>query len=138
MRTSKSYTELSRFLTFEDRYNYLRMGGVVGAATFGHLRFINQNFYTSRLWRSIRDEVILRDNGCDLGILDREIHDKIIIHHMNVITEDDIQYGTDFLLSPEFLVCVSTTTHNAIHYGDENLLLRLPIVRRKNDTTPWR
>jgi hypothetical protein len=133
----KSYSEMIRLTTFESRYEYLRIGGRIGAATFGSSRYINQAFYTSRLWRSTRDEVILRDNGCDLGIEGREIFHRIIIHHMNPITEEDIDEMNDFLLNPEFLICVCDKTHNAIHFGDESLLPRLPIVRTRNDTSPW-
>lgn len=133
----KSYSQLRRYNSFEARYEYLRMGGSIGIATFGHARYINQGFYTSRLWRSIRDEVIVRDEGCDLGMLDYQIYDMIIVHHMNPITEEDIEIGSDFLLNPEFLICVSGNTHNAIHYGDSSLLPMMPIERTRNDTSPW-
>lgn len=134
---TKTYSELLQYSTFESRYSYLRMGGSVGVATFGHSRFLNQGFYTSRLWRSIRNEVILRDNGCDLGIEDREIFGRVTIHHMNSITEEDLDAMSDFLLDPEFLICVSRDTHNAIHYGDASLLPQLPIERTLHDTSPW-
>jgi hypothetical protein len=134
----KNYSELLRYSTFEGRYEYLRMGGAVGAATFGHSRYLNQWFYTSSIWRSIRNEVIIRDNGCDLGIDDRQIFDKIVVHHMNPITEDDIDERSPFLLDPEFLVCTSSITHNAIHFGDASILLQLPVERTRNDTCPWR
>ena len=133
----KSYSKLLRCLSFESRYEYLRIGGSVGASTFGHARYINQAFYTSRLWRSVRDEVIIRDNGCDLGIRDREIYDRIIIHHMNPITEDDIDELSDLVINPEFLICTSRNTHNAIHFGDATLLPQLPVERSPNDTSPW-
>jgi hypothetical protein len=133
----KSYSDMIQYSTFESRYDYLRLGGSVGAATFGHSRYINQAFYTSRIWISIRNEVIIRDNGCDLGIPDREIFDRVVIHHMNPITEDDIDELTHFALDPEFLVCVSRDTHNAIHFSDSNLLPKLPIERTPYDTSPW-
>lgn len=133
----KSYSEMCRHSTFESRYAYLRMGGEVGRITFGHSRFLNQAFYTSALWRSVRNEVILRDDGCDLGIPDRAIFDRVVIHHMNPVTEEDLDTLSDLLLSPEFLVCVSRSTHNAIHYGDASLLPSLPIERYPNDTSPW-
>jgi hypothetical protein len=134
----KTYSEMIQFSTFEERFHYLKIGGAVGAATFGSSRYINQWFYTSKLWRSIRDEVIIRDCGCDLADLDREIYDQIHVHHMNPITEDDIVEHSEFVLDNEFLVCTSRNTHNAIHFGDETLLVQLPVERRPNDTSPWR
>lgn len=133
----KSYSELLRHPSFEARYRYLRIGGAIGEATFGHSRFINQWFYTSSLWRSIRDEVIIRDYGCDLGIHGREIFDRILVHHMNPITEEDIEDHSPYALDPEFLICTSRNTHNAIHFGDESLLIQLPVERSLNDTSPW-
>jgi hypothetical protein len=133
----KTYSELIRYSTFLDRYEYLRIGGSVGAETFGHSRYINQAFYTSHLWRSIRNEVIIRDEGCDLGIPDCQINHRVIIHHMNPISEEDIEHQSDLLLDPEFLICVSRDTHNAIHFGDASLLPQLPIERTMNDTSPW-
>lgn len=134
----KTYTELSRLSTFEDRYNYLRLSGAVGEATFGFDRYLNQVFYRSQKWKSVRDFVIIRDNGCDLGIEGYEIHGRIIIHHMNPITLRDIELESDMLLDPEYLITTVHNTHNAIHYGDENLLIKAPIQRSKNDTCPWR
>ena len=134
----KTYSELSKLTTFEERYNYLRLRGFVGKETFGFDRYLNQVFYKSSKWRSIRDFVIVRDNGCDLGIEGREIHGRIIIHHMNPITIQDITQQTDFLLDPEFLISTIHETHNAIHYGDMNLLIREPVERQRNDTCPWR
>lgn len=134
----KTYSELIQLPTFEERYNYLRLQGRVGEDTFGFDRYLNQNFYRSLEWKRIRDEVIIRDNGCDLGIEDRLIHGKIIIHHMNPITDRDIVDATDFLLNPEFLICVTHKTHNAIHYGDENQLTLGPVIRTPNDTCPWK
>lgn len=133
----KSYSETIRFSKFEERYDYLRIGGTLGMATFGSSRYLNQTFYTSRLWQSIRNEVIVRDNGCDLGIPGREIYDKIIIHHINPITEDDIEEMSEFLLNPEFLICTCFDTHNAIHFGDASLLPKEPVERFPNDTCPW-
>ena len=134
----RTYSELSKLTTFEDRYNYLRLNGFVGQETFGFDRYLNQVFYKSAKWRSVRDFVIVRDNGCDLGIEGREIYGKIIIHHMNPITIQDIEQESDFLLDPEFLISTVHETHNAIHYGDENLLIRIPVERKPNDTCPWR
>ena len=134
----RTYSDLSKLTTFEDRYHYLRLNGFVGKETFGFDRYLNQVFYKSAKWRSVRDFVIVRDNGCDLGIEGREIYGKIIIHHMNPITIQDIEQESDFLLDPEFLISTVHETHNAIHYGDENLLIRVPIERKPNDTCPWR
>lgn len=135
----RTYSELIALPTFEERYRYLRLTGRVGEDTFGFDRILNQKFYRSAEWKRIRDYVIVRDNGCDLGIEDRLIPGRILIHHMNPITEKDILYRTDALMNPEFLICVSHTTHNAIHYGDEDLLISTtPIIRTKNDTCPWK
>lgn len=134
----RTYTELSRLPTFEERYRYLRLTGQVGKETFGFDRYLNQVFYRSQRWKQIRDEVILRDNGCDLGVEGYEIHGRIIIHHMNPITLEDIERESIYLLDPEFLICTVHNTHNAIHYGDENLLITAPIERTKHDTCPWR
>lgn len=134
----KTYSELISLPTFEERYRYLQLNGSVGKETFGFDRYINQNFYRSYAWKRVRDEVIIRDNGCDLGIEDRIIYGKILIHHMNPITDKDILNLTDFLLNPEYLICVTHSTHNAIHYGNENLLLKGPIIRMPNDTCPWK
>lgn len=135
---NKCYKELSRLKTFEERYEYLRMDGRVGQETFGFDRFVNQFFYTSREWKKVRDEVIVRDNGCDLGIEGYEIVGKILIHHINPIRQEDILERADWILNPEFLICTSHRTHNAIHYGNINNLPSLPIERTKNDTCPWR
>ena len=135
----KTYSELITLPTFEERYRYLRLSGSVGKETFGVHRYLNQLFYQrSQLWKRIRDEVIIRDCGCDLGIEGREIYGRVLVHHMNPIGVDDLLHESDFLLNPEFLICTTHNTHNAIHYGDENLLLRDPIERTKNDTCPWR
>ena len=134
----KTYSELIQYPTFEDRFKYLQLKGRVGKDTFGFDRYINQRFYRSIEWKRIRDQVILRDKGCDLGILGHEIYGRVIIHHMNPISAKDISDATDYLLNPEYLICVSHLTHNAIHYGDESILVTTPIERRKNDTCPWR
>ena len=138
MRIIRSYSELRRITTFEERYKYLQLGGIVGKDTFGFDRYLNQIFYRSQKWRSIRDQVIIRDNGCDLGVEGYDIYGRILIHHMNPITLEDIEKESDFLLNPEYLICTTHNTHNAIHYGDENLLITAPIERTKNDTCPWR
>lgn len=134
----KRYSELIQLPTFEERYRYLRLGGKVGEETFGFDRWLNQKFYKDSEWLKIRDEVIIRDNGCDLGMPGREIHSRILVHHMNPITKDDILHRTKFLLDPEFLICTVKNTHDAIHYGDESLLILAPVERSKNDTCPWR
>ena len=135
----KTYSELITLPTFEERYRYLRLSGSVGKETFGFDRYLNQLFYQrSQLWKRIRDEVIIRDNGCDLGVEDRDIYGRVIVHHMNPISMDDLLHESDYLLNPEFLICTSHATHNAIHYGDEKLLMIGPIERTKNDTCPWR
>ena len=129
---------MSKIKTFEERYQYLRLDGVVGEDTFGFERYLNQTFYRSQRWKKVRDQVIVRDNGCDLGIEGHEIYGKVLIHHMNPITILDIENESDFLLNPEYLICVTHNTHNAIHYGDEDLLMKGPIERTKNDMCPWR
>lgn len=134
----KCYSELRQLSTFEERYNYLRLRGSVGQDTFGFDRVFNQMFYRSKEWKSVRNKVIIRDLGCDLGIEGYEIHERIIIHHMNPITLDDIRFNADFLLNPEYLITTVHSTHNAIHYGDEGLLSKAPIERRRNDTCPWK
>ena len=134
----RTYSELIKIPTFEERFKYLQLSGFVGKETFGFDRYLNQNFYRSAEWKRIRDQVIVRDNGCDLGIEDRTIAGKILIHHMNPINNKDILNMTDILLNPEYLICVSHITHNAIHYGNEDLLIKDPVVRFKNDTCPWK
>lgn len=134
----RTYSELITIPTFEERYDYLRLGGKVGEETFGFDRYINQLFYRSKEWKSIRDHVITRDNGCDLGIEGREIYGKILIHHMNPITKDDILQRSEYLLDPEYLITTIKNTHDAIHYGDRSLLITSPVERSRNDTCPWR
>lgn len=134
----RTYSELSTIHSFEDRYRYLRLNGSVGTETFGFDRIFNQQFYRSREWKAIRDHVIVRDNGCDLGVEGYEIHGRIYIHHMNPIMLKDIETTSEFLLDPEYLITTTHGTHNAIHYGDEDLLILPPVERSKNDTCPWR
>ena len=136
----RTYTELSQLASFEDRFKYLQLNGSVGKDTFGFDRIFNQRFYRSYEWKRVRDYVIVRDNGCDLGVEDRIItrDQKIFIHHMNPIALEDIEKCTEILLDPEYLITTIFSTHNAIHYGDESLLVKEPIVRSKNDTCPWR
>lgn len=135
----KSYSELSQLETFEERFEYLRLDGIVGKDTFGFDRIFNQKFYRSEEWKQVRDFVIVRDNGCDLGVEGHEIYgNRIIIHHMNPISIDDIRHSTRNLLDPEYLITTIHRTHNAIHYGDEDQLIKAPIERVRNDTCPWR
>lgn len=135
----RTYSELITLPTFEERYRYLRLGGRVGADTFGFDRYLNQIVYQrDPRWKNARDIVIIRDNGCDLGVEGYEIYGKILVHHMNPITMDDILNERDWIYDPEFLISTMLTTHNAIHYGDENLLMKAPIERTKNDTCPWK
>ena len=134
----RTYSELITFPTFEERFKYLQLNGQVGESTFGFDRYMNQVFYRSQKWKSIRDFVIIRDCGCDLGVEGYDIHGKIIIHHMNPLSTRDIETESDFLLNPDFLICTTHNTHNAIHYGDEKLLVTAPVERTKNDTCPWR
>lgn len=135
----RSYTELIKLNTFEERYEYLRLDGRVGKETFGFDRIFNQRFYTSREWQMIRDYVITRDNGCDLAMTGHDIYgQRIIIHHMNPISLEDIERKSDILLNPEYLITTIHNTHEAIHYGSADLLLVAPIVRARNDTCPWK
>lgn len=135
----RSYSELIKIPTFEERFEYLRLDGMVGRETFGFDRYLNQLFYQRHpKWKSIRDYVIVRDNGCDLGMEGHEIHSKILVHHMNPITIDDLERESEYLLDPEYLISTVLSTHNAIHYGDKSLLVTGPIVRTKHDTCPWR
>lgn len=135
---TKSYSELIRYRTFIERYEYLRLFGRVGEETFGSRRYLNQKFYGSKEWREVKRQIILRDNGCDLGIDDRAISRGLVIHHINPVTLDDILKGSDLLFDPENLICVSTQTHQAIHYGDSSLLVLDPVERMPNDTCLWR
>lgn len=139
MTTSRirTYSELSELQTFEERFAYLSIRGEVGCATFGGNRWINQQFYTSREWRRLRLLAISRDEGCDLGIEGYEIHDKIIVHHMNPIDEEDIMHGTDRALDLDNLICTTQDTHNAIHFGDASLLRKPYTPRSPRDTKLW-
>lgn len=135
----RTYSELIQLPTFEERYRYLRLGGRVGEETFGFDRWLNQNFYgKDPEWLEVRDYVIIRDSGCDLGMLDRPIESRILVHHMNPITKHDILNRTKWLLDPEYLICTIKSTHDAIHYGDESKLLIGPVERRPNDMCPWK
>jgi len=137
MSKIRTYLELRQLETFEERFRYLKLDGEVGTATFGFDRWVNQRFYKSREWKRTRNHVIVRDNGCDLGILGFEIATDLLIHHINPISLDDIEHGEEGLLDPNFLITTSLRTHNAIHYGDESLLPRGPIVRKAGDTKLW-
>lgn len=132
-----TYSELAKRGTLESRFKYAVLGGELGIATFGYDRHLNQAFYSSREWKRIRDEVIIRDNGCDLGIEAFPIHDRVLVHHMNPITVQDLVHFNEDILNPEYLVCVSTRTHNAIHFGDASQLPRPIVERRPGDTTLW-
>lgn len=138
MMNVRRYSELILLPTFKERFEYLKLNGTVGTATFGFDRVFNQQFYQSVEWKRVRDEIIVRDCGRDLSIQGREIYGRILIHHMNPITITDIREATPYLLNPEFLICVSHDTHNAIHYGDAELLAVEPIERKPNDTCPWK
>lgn len=135
----RNYAELSKFKTFEERFNYLSLDGKVGNSTFGYDRYLNQILYQSYQWKKSRNDVIVRDNGNNLGIEDYPIHDMIIVHHMNPITLRDIEEGKECVYNPDYLICTSHDTHNAIHYGDISKVKREKIIiRKQNDTTPWK
>lgn len=134
----RTYSELITFDTFEDRFKYLQLNGQVCYETFGSNRYVNQALYRSKEWKCFRDKIIIRDNGCDLGVEGYEIHTHIIIHHLNPITLDDIVNRNPCIFDPDNAICTKLSTHNAIHYGDESLLITVPIERTKNDTCPWR
>lgn len=138
MNTIKTYSELITLPTFLDRYRYLRIGGAVGKETFGYDRYLNQMLYRTPEWKRFRNEIIIRDNGCDLAIDGYEIVGKILIHHINPITVEDVIRRNPMIFDPENVISVSHNTHNAIHYGDESLLITEPIIRTQNDTCPWR
>jgi hypothetical protein len=134
---TRRYSELRHIPTFEERFEYLDLRGQVGEATFGSARWFNQRFYRSLEWRHTRDFVIIRDNGCDLGVPGHVIHGRIVVHHMNPITMEDLERDIDRVLDPEFLITASQQTHNAIHYGDDSLLVKPPVERRPGDTKLW-
>jgi hypothetical protein len=138
MKINRCYRELRRLKTFDDRYDYLKLSGVVGQVTFGFDRYLNQLLYSSKRWKKTRDNVIIRDNACDLGVEDYDIRDKIIIHHMNPITIEDVELERDIVYDPEFLITTTLNTHNAIHYGDKSLLPKILIDRKPHDTCPWK
>lgn len=137
MAKVRSYSELRLIRSFEERFDYLMLHGLVGHSTFGFDRWINQQFYRSRSWRDARDRVLVRDFGCDLGLVGYDIHVNPIIHHMNPMTPDDILEGKEWILDPEYLITTSQCTHNAIHFGDASLLPSLPVERMPGDTTLW-
>lgn len=137
MRTIRTYSEMMKLSSFEERFEYLKIGGKPGAETFGFERYLNQIFYRSKLWKDLRNKIIIRDDGKDLAADCYPIGGKIIIHHMNPITKADIDDMSDYLFNPEYLICCSHNTHNAIHYGDASLLPKLPKERRPNDQCPW-
>lgn len=134
----KTYSELIALPTFEDRFEYLQLKGTVGQETFGFDRYLNQILYNSKEWKHLRNKIIVRDNGCDLAFEGFEIHGRILIHHINPITIDDVIKRREMVFDPENLICVTHNTHNAIHYGDKSLLITGPIERRANDTCPWK
>lgn len=134
----RTYSELIKLKTFEERFNYLRLDGKVGDETFGFDRYLNQIFYRSDDWKKVRNYVIIRDNGCDLGVEGREIYGRILIHHMNPINKEDILKRSVYLLDPGYLICTVKNTHDAIHYSDESILITGPIERTRNDTCPWK
>ena len=134
----RTYSELIQLKTFEERFEYLKLDGIVGRETFGFDRYLNQMFYSSIEWKRFRRDIILRDNGCDLAMPGLDIVGKIFIHHLNPITKEDILNRTEYLMNPEFVICSSKLTHDAIHYGDSDLLPKGPIERKRNDTCPWR
>lgn len=135
---NRTYSDLSKLKTIKERYDYLKLGGTVGEETFGFDRWLNQMFYKDPKWKAVRDEVIIRDNGCDLGVEGYDIGGRVYVHHMNPVTADDILYNFDDLVNPEYLISTSKRTHDAIHYGDQKLLPQDPITRTKNDTCPWK
>ena len=138
MMIIRTYRDLIKFDTFIDRYRYLKLSGQVGRDTFGFDRYLNQILYNCDEWRRVRGDVIIRDNGCDLGIEGHEIQKFIIVHHMNPITIDDVKNRNPIIFDKEFLITTMLKTHNAIHYSDESALIHEPIIRKKNDTSPWR
>lgn len=135
----RTYSELIKLETFEERFRYLELSGTVGAETFGFDRYLNQNFYTSDEWKRLRNQIIIRDNGCDLGVYGYDIHTVILIHHMNPISVKDVLAHNDLLINPEYLITTRLSTHNGIHYGDDSILQSYSVIeRRPGDTCPWR
>lgn len=139
MMTKRTYSDLSKLKSFEERFDYLKLDGSVGEETFGFDRYLNQALYSSKEWKHVKNQVIIRDEGCDLGISGNKINRKAIIHHMNPITREQIENRDPEIFNPEYLITVSHSTHNAIHYGDKDLLARqAPVERKQGDTVPWR
>lgn len=139
MMTKRTYSDLSKLKSFEERFDYLKLDGAVGEETFGFDRYLNQALYSSKEWKHVKNQVIIRDEGCDLGISGNKINRKAIIHHMNPITREQIENRDSEIFNPEYLITVSHSTHNAIHYGDKDLLARqAPVERKQGDTVPWR
>jgi hypothetical protein len=134
----RCYRQLKRIKTFEERYEYLRVSNLVGQATFGFDRYLNQMLYTSDRWKETRSKIIIRDNACDLGIDDREIYDRILVHHMNPLTIEDVEEDRDEIYDPEYLICTTKNTHDAIHFGNKSTLYQLPKERTRHDTCPWK
>lgn len=134
----RTYSELITLDSFKKRYEYLKLDGTIGQETFGFERYLNQRFYKSREWKKIRDMIIVRDNGCDLGMEGYDIFGKILIHHINPIVPSDIEKRSKYLLNPEYLICTTHHTHIAIHYGNDKLLMNELVVRSRNDTCPWK
>lgn len=134
----RCYNDLIQLKTFEERFSYLKLHGKVGEDTFGFDRYLNQQLYKSRRWKMARSQVIIRDDGCDLGLDGYQLDNYIVVHHMNPLTLEDLEEERDEIFDPNYLICCSSRTHKAIHFGDENLLSRDPIIRRPNDTCPWR
>ena len=137
MTNIKTYNELSRNSSFEDRFDYLKLPGSVGASTLGFDRYLGQGFYKSNEWKTARNFVIARDNGCDLGVPGFEIHNELLVHHMNPIQVNDIIHGEDWIIDPEYLITTTQRTHNAIHYGNRDLLYIIPVERTRGDTKLW-
>lgn len=137
MTRIRTYSELETLSTFAERYDYLSLSSTIGAATFGFDRWINQRFYTSREWKSVRDLVIVRDNGCDLGIPGFEIHEQVLVHHINPITAEEITHSNQRIIDPEYLITTCFETHNAIHFGVESKVPRVVVERQPGDTDLW-
>lgn len=138
MSMIRTYEHLSTLPTFKERFNYLKLDGLVGHQTFGFDRYINQRFYQSAEWKRLRDAIIIRDGGCDLGCPEYRIYGRVLIHHLNPVTVRDFTERSELLLNPDYLVCVSHETHNAIHYGDIRQLSEAVAIRVQGDTCPWR
>lgn len=134
----RTYRECMQLTTFQERYRYLQIGGRVGKETFGFDRYLNQMLYRTPEWKRFRREMIVRDNGCDLGCEGYEIYGNVLVHHINPITVEDVINRNPCIFDPNNVICTSLNTHNAIHYGDETLLITEPVVRKPNDTCPWR